>query len=202
MKKILVNFAHPAKTKSKINMALRKAIEGLEGVSINDLYDNYPDFMIDVKREQALCESHDVIVFQHPFYWYQPPAIVKEWYDLVLEHGWAYGSKGNTLRDKIFVQALTAGGGEESYKPEGMNKFTLSELTLPYRATANLCKMQWISPFAVLGIHRGLPEDEVRIHAENYRRFIVALREDGIDIDLAQNVEYCSSNLDAIMRKI
>ncbi len=79
MKRILINFAHPAKSRSKINNALLAVVDQLEGVTVNDLYANYPDFMIDVKREQALCESHDIIIFQHPLYWYQTPAIMKEW---------------------------------------------------------------------------------------------------------------------------
>ena len=94
MKKILILFAHPAKRKSKINKALIQAVQGLENVTVNDLYSKYPDFMIDIKTEQQLLLEHDIIIIQHPFYWYQAPAIVKEWLDLVLEHGWAYGSKG------------------------------------------------------------------------------------------------------------
>jgi hypothetical protein len=30
----------------------------------------YPDFQIDADAEQALLAEHDVIVFQHPVYWY------------------------------------------------------------------------------------------------------------------------------------
>ena len=76
MKKVLINFAHPAKARSLINRALRAAVEGLEAVSVNDLYAAYPDFLIDVKKEQRLCQAHDVIIFQHPFYWYSTPAIM------------------------------------------------------------------------------------------------------------------------------
>ncbi|WP_461205649.1 NAD(P)H-dependent oxidoreductase [Clostridium sp. DL1XJH146] len=201
MKKILINFAHPAKSKSKINIALRNAIQNLEGVTINDLYANYPDFMIDVKREQQLCEEHDIIVFQYPFYWYQAPSIVKEWQDLVLEHGWAYGKEGNALKGKLLVQAITAGGDDSSYQKDGDNLFTFAELTSPYRAMVNLCKMDWIPPFTVLGIHRGLPEEKVRLHAENYRRFIVALRENSVNMEKAKEVKYCSANLDNIIRR-
>lgn len=200
MKKILINFAHPAIGKSSINRALLKAVTDLENVTVNDLYANYPDFMIDVKREQALCEAHDVIIFQHPFYWYQAPAIVKEWMDLVLEHGWAYGSVGNALKDKLFLQALTAGGDESTYHEDGFNMHTIGELTSPFKATANLCKMDWIPPFIVLGIHRGLPKEQIRFHAENYRKFIVGLREDGIDTVAAKTVSYCSMSLDQIMK--
>ena len=201
MKKILINFAHPTKSKSKINVALRNAVKDLENVTINDLYDNYPDFMIDVKREQKLLLEHDVVIFQHPFYWYSTPSIVKEWQDLVLEYGWAYGSKGNQLKGKTILQAITGGGDETSYSKEGYNKFTIAELTSPFQATANLCKMKWIPPFTVLGIHRGLPEDQVRHHAENYRRFIVSLREDTIDIDKACEVDNCNAELDSIIKE-
>jgi hypothetical protein len=38
MNKVLINFAHPAIARSKINAALRTAVEGLEGVTFNDLY--------------------------------------------------------------------------------------------------------------------------------------------------------------------
>ena len=197
MKKVLINFAHPARSRSKINSALRGAVEDLDDVTINDLYAAYPDFLIDVKREQYLCETHDVIVFQHPFYWYSTPAIMKEWLDLVLQHGWAYGSQGNALKGKLFLQAITAGGDDSTYRKDGYNEFTIGELTSPYRATAKLCKMDWLPPFAVLGIHRGLPEEQVKTHAEDYRRAITALRDDQFEIEELRQQKYLNSNLNA-----
>lgn len=180
MKKILILFAHPAKSKSKINKALINAVKDLENVTINDLYDEYPDFMIDIKREQKLLDENDIIIFQHPFYWYQAPAIIKEWLDLVLEHGWAYGSKGKALKDKILLQAITAGGGAESYTEEGYNKHTILEFTSPFESIASTCNMEYQVPFTVLGIHRGLPEKEIRYHSERYRRFVAELRESSV----------------------
>jgi glutathione-regulated potassium-efflux system ancillary protein KefG len=76
MNKILILFGHPAFKRSTINAALRKAVENLEGITFHDLYGSYPDFLIDVTHEQKLCASHDIIVFQHPFYWYSTPAII------------------------------------------------------------------------------------------------------------------------------
>lgn len=197
MKKVLINFAHPARSRSIINNALRGAVEDLEDVTINDLYATYPDFLIDVKREQYLCETHDVIVFQHPFYWYSTPAIMKEWLDLVLQHGWAYGSQGNALKGKLFLQAITAGGDDSTYRKDGYNEFTIGELTSPYRATAKLCKMDWLPPFAILGIHRGLPDEQVKTHAEDYRRAITALRDDQFEIEEVRQQKYLNSNLNA-----
>ena len=199
MKKVLINFAHPARSRSKMNKALRHSVESLDGVFVNDLYAQYPDFMIDVEREQKLCEAHDVIIFQHPFYWYSTPAIVKEWLDLVLQHDWAYGSQGKALQGKILMQALTAGGDHSTYSEQGYNQFTIRELTYPMQATAKLCNLSWIPPFAVLGIHRGLAHEKVIEHAENYRRLIIALRENTLNLDQVHDAEFVNSNLDAVI---
>ena len=201
MKKILIQFAHPAVARSRINKGLRAAVEDLDNVTINDLYSAYPNFLIDVKREQELCEAHDVIIFQHPFYWYSTPSIMKEWLDLVLEHGWAYGREGKALQGKIFLQALTAGGDDNTYQRDGYNEFTIQELTSPYQATAKLCKMEWIPPFAVLGVHTGLPQDIVNSYAEDYRRVVIALRDDTLDIQQAMESQYLNSDLNAIIRR-
>lgn len=201
MRKVLIQFAHPARSRSRINNALRAAVEGLEDVTINDLYATYPDFLIDVQKEQRLCEEHDVIIFQHPFYWYSTPSIIKEWLDLVLEHGWAYGSQASVLKGKLFLQAITAGGDDSTYRNNGYNEFTIGELTSPYRAMAKLCKMVWLPPFAILGIHRGLHDEQVKMHAEDYRRAVIGLRDSTLDIDQAPQNQYLNSNLNSIIRR-
>jgi glutathione-regulated potassium-efflux system ancillary protein KefG len=200
MKKILIIFAHPAIARSRINIAMRGAVEDLDGVTFHDLYATYPDFFIDVDHEQKLCQAHEVIIFQHPFYWYSTPAIMKEWLDLVLQYGWAYGVKGRALEGKYFLQAFTAGGDDASYQKHGLNTFTISEFTTPYRATANLCRMEWLPPFTVLGMHRGMSDEKINWHAEEYRRVVMALRDDLLDIHKARKNEYLNSNLDHTIR--
>lgn len=200
MKKILIIFAHPALQRSRINAAMRGAVEDLEGVTFHDLYATYPDFLIEVGHEQKLCQAHDVIVFQHPFYWYSAPAIMKEWLDLVLQYGWAYGVKGRALEGKFFLQALTAGGDNDSYRQQGLNMYTIAELTTPYRATANLCRMEWLPPFTVLGMHRGMSEAKIRRHADEYRRVITALRDETLDIQQVKNSQYLNGSLDLAAR--
>ncbi|AKB85113.1 NAD(P)H-dependent oxidoreductase [Methanococcoides methylutens] len=201
MNRILINFAHPSRPRSKINNALRAAVEDLENVTINDLYANYPDFLIDIKREQSLCEDHDIIIFQHPFYWFSTPSIMKEWLDLVLEHGWAYGLKGKALEGKIFLQSITAGGDDSTYREGGCNIFTIRELISPYYAMAKVCRMKWLPPFTVLGIHGGLSKEKVNAHVEDYRRTIIALRDETLDIEKAQQEKYLNSDLNSIIRR-
>lgn len=183
-----------------MNKALLAAVEGIEGVTVNDLYACYPDFLIDVKREQLLCENNDIIIFQHPFYWYSTPSIVKEWLDLVLQYGWAYGSKGKALQGKLSFQAITAGGGDGTYQKDGYNQFTIRELTSPFQATANLCGMQWLPPFVALGIHRGLADEQVQTYAGDYQRAVLALSQGAFDLEQVREAPYLNSNLNAMIR--
>lgn len=89
-------------------------------------------------KEQQLCLDHDVLVLQHPFYWYSTPAIITEWLDLVLEHGWAYGTNGSALEGKIFFQALTAGGDAAAYSAMGRSPYPWHKSLNSDRFSANL----------------------------------------------------------------
>ena len=196
---ILVLFAHPALEKSWVNRHLIRAIRGLDAVTIHDLYEVYPDFHIDVKFEQELLLSHDIIVFQHPFYWYSSPAILKEWQDLVLEHGFAYGHGGKALRGKKFLSAITTGGSKEAYCRQGYNRFTIRELLVPFEQTAVLCEMEYLPPFVVQGTHQLRQPDQLTQHAEDYRRIILALRDNAIDWERLRQQPHLNHNLDQII---
>ena len=106
-RRVLVLFAHPALQRSRVNRHLIRGLDRIDGVTMHDLNEAYPRFDIDVAREQELIESHDVIVLQHPFYWYSTPALLKEYQDLVLLHGWAFGRGGTALKGKIMLNALS-----------------------------------------------------------------------------------------------
>mgnify|MGYP001795295183 CR=1 FL=1 len=108
-RRILVLFAHPALSRSEANRALARATMRMDSVTFHDLYAAYPDLDIDVDAEQAQLCAHDVIVVMCPFYWYSTPAIIKEWMDLVLEYGFAYGHDGTALAGKTFLMALPTG---------------------------------------------------------------------------------------------
>jgi glutathione-regulated potassium-efflux system ancillary protein KefG len=152
-KKALILFAHPALEKSRVNKFLIQGLNDKEGVYFHDLYQAYPDFDIDVEFEQDLLLKSDIIAFMHPFYWYSTPAILKEWQDLVLTHGWAYGSKGNALSGKKMFSIITTGGPSQAYHHQSTERFTLKELLAPIEQTARLCKMEYLPPFAVHGTH-------------------------------------------------
>jgi glutathione-regulated potassium-efflux system ancillary protein KefG len=179
--RILILFAHPALEKSRVNRQLIRAVQGLDSVTLHDLYEQYPNFHINVKLEQDLLRSHDIIVFQHPFYWYSSPALLKEWQDLVLEHGFAYGHNGTALRGKKFLSAITTGGSEQAYCRQGHNYFTIRELLTPFEQTARLCGMEYLPPFVITGTHQLRQADQIAPYAEAYRMALVALRDGTLD---------------------
>jgi glutathione-regulated potassium-efflux system ancillary protein KefG len=178
--KILVLFAHPKRQASVVQRAMLRSIDGLDAVTIADLYAEYPDLDIDVAREQQRLLEHDLIVLQHPFYWYSSPAILKEWQDLVLENGWAYGPGGTRLAGRFLMSAISAGGSEEAYRSEGRNRFSIMELLAPFNQTAHLCSMAYLTPFVIYAGRR-MTTENLSTSAEAYRDLIVGLRDGLID---------------------
>lgn len=83
MARVLILFAHPRLEKSRANRALLDRMPRHAGITFHDLYEHYPDFNIDIRREQALLEKHDIVVLHHPFYWYSVPPLLKQYFDLV-----------------------------------------------------------------------------------------------------------------------
>jgi glutathione-regulated potassium-efflux system ancillary protein KefG len=197
-RKILVLFAHPAIRKSRVNKRLLEAVRDLDGVTVNQLYESYPDLDIDIEREHELLSDHDVVVLQHPFYWYSTPSILKEWQDLVLEHGWAFGHGGNALAGKMLLNVISTGGSESSYSREGLNKFTMRELLAPIEQTARLCKMSFLPPFVIHGTH-AFEDVEIGRHATDYRRLMQGFRDGRIDLERARKMNRINSDLDLVL---
>ena len=195
---ILVLFAHPAFQKSRVNKVLTRKVRDLPGVTFHDLYEAYPEFYIDVQAEQDLLTTHDVIVFHHPFFWYSTPAILKEWQDLVLEHGWAYGSEGTALRGKIHLNVVTTGGREEAYQREGYNRFTIRELLAPIEQTARLCGMEFLPPFVAHGTHH-MTREEMEAHEEDYLSLLEGIRDGRLDLEAAKALSRLNTDLGRII---
>ena len=198
--RILILFAHPALQKSRVNRQLIRRIRDLEGVTFNDLYEAYPDFHINVGKEQALLQENDIIVFQHPLFWFSMPALLKEWQDLVLQHKWAYGQEGVALRGKKLLSAVSTGGRESLFRKEGFNRFTMKEFLAPIDQLAYLCGMEYLPPFVVHGTHT-LTESEIAGHAEDYRLILTALRDNRVDLEAARKLPRLNSRLDEIILK-
>ena len=189
MNKILILFAHPRFEKSKTNRALLKNVGRIDSVTVNDLYEQYSDFNIDIDREKMLLMAHQIIVWHHPFYMYSAPALLKQWIDLVLEHGWAHGRGGDNLNNKIIFNVITSGGTRDVYAAGGFNRFTIREFLVPFEQTATLCKMIYLPPFAVQGTHL-LTTEALQFHVKMYHTLLEQLVKGNFDIEELKKVEF------------
>jgi len=170
MSKVLLVLGHPDLFQSTANAALVDAVRDLPHVTVHDLYATYPDFQIDVDAEQALLAEHDVIVFQHPVYWYNTTPLFKQWQDKVLTLGWAFTMNGSPsqLAGKKAIVAVTAGVPAEYYTLEGQNGTTLETLLSNWEATLRLCQFD-IQPMVTLyGTAFGLSEEDLSMAAKEY----------------------------------
>ena len=104
MSKVLLVVAHPNIASSIGNKTIIAKFKTLHpDVEIDELYKLYPDFKIDVKKEQEKLLKADYIILQFPMFWYNAPALMRQWFESVLEHGFAYGSKGKALEGKQLI---------------------------------------------------------------------------------------------------
>jgi glutathione-regulated potassium-efflux system ancillary protein KefG len=199
--RVLVLLCHPNLGRSRVNRAMRDAIADLDGVTIHDLYETYPHSDVDdVGFEQELLLAHHTLVLQHPFYWYSTPPLLKGWLDLVLTWGWAYGRGGTQLRGKRMVNALTTGGAERAYGPEGFNRFTLRQFLTPLEQTAVLCGMTYLPPFAVHGTHR-LDAPGIERAAREYRAAIDTLRDVNLPLERVMALPRLNADLSWTVRE-
>jgi glutathione-regulated potassium-efflux system ancillary protein KefG len=171
MNSALVILAHPKLEQSRVNQRMYQELKALDNVVVHDLYEMYPEFFIDVKYEQAAMKKASLIVFQHPFYWYSTPALLKEWLDQVLERGWAYGETGTALKGKTLLTATSTGSTDQAYTHGGYNNFTMKEFLRPFEQTANLCGMKYLEPF-ILHSARNSDDETILKHALAYCELI------------------------------
>jgi glutathione-regulated potassium-efflux system ancillary protein KefF len=171
---ILLVFAHPYPDRSRANRVLLSAVRDLDGVEVRSLYEMYPAFDLDVPAEQAALVAADVVVWQHPMYWYTVPGLLKHWFDKVLTRGFAYGEGGTALRGKRCQWVTTTGADATQFAPDGWHGHSLEAFSPVVEQTARFCGMGWEEPFVVHGAHR-IPNAALEDFAVSYRRRLTAL---------------------------
>lgn len=195
--KTLILFAHPRLERSRFNKALLERIPKHPDLTVADLYELYPDFNIDIAKEKERLATHEMIIWQHPIYWYSCPPLLKQWIDMVLEFQWAYGPGGNALAGKKVFNCVTTGGTTDAYQHEGRNRFTLREFLSPFDQTAHLCKMTYLPPFAIMGTHR-LTESELQLALAQYENLLDAILLNKINWEEAARYPFLNQALEAL----
>ncbi|MFT5117235.1 MAG: glutathione-regulated potassium-efflux system ancillary protein KefG [Kiritimatiellia bacterium] len=172
MATILVLYAHPAEDKSQVSKAMFSIANTATGVTAFDLYATYPTSRINVADQQALLLAHDVIVFLCPVFWYSTPAILKDWQDLVLQYGFAFGPNGDKLKGKRFLLAMSAGAPAEEYHHDGINGVSLESLLLPLNKMASLCNMTNEPPFLLYGTTTAVDDGRLQTHLQQWKSLL------------------------------
>ncbi len=170
-KKTLIIVTHPSLGNSRANNAIVTHLTENTTHTIHQLYKTYPDGKIDVNAEQQLLTTHDNIVLLFPIYWYSSPALLKEWQDVVLTHGFAYGSKGNALEGKNILLCCTNGSSQQDYEQIGKGKIGLNDLLLPFDWAFTYCKMSYKMPFIIYGTG-GLQQQDLVLETEKLMQII------------------------------
>ncbi len=183
MASLLVYYAHPGHRHSHVNRQMFAEANNVERIALVDLYSEYPRFEIDVDKEQQRLLAHDVILFQFPMFWYSTPSLIKEWLDLVLELGFAYGAGGDALAGKRMMLAISAAGPEDAYTEEGYQHYPLRTFLTPLERTAILCHMVFTPPYVLYASLAAPDAGLVEPHARGYRQLLEAVRDDRFDFD-------------------
>lgn len=169
--KTTVFLFHLNFNESIVNKALVDAAKGAS-IEVRNVYELYPDGVIDVAAEQKALEAADRIVLQFPMYWYSSPSLLKQWEDDVLQYGWAYGSTGTALHGKELLIATSTGVQAQDYSATGKFKMTVEELLAPFKATCNMVGLTWLAPFVTYGA-LGIEANQLNEAAKAY---VVALQ--------------------------
>lgn len=142
--KTLIVVSHPNLNNSKVNKRWFEEVKKYpDKFTIYNLYDVYPDEIINISKEQRKIEEHDSLILQFPIYWFNCPSLMKKWLDEVFTDGWAYGNNGNKLFNRNIALAVTAGIDEKNYSKNGKYRHSLNEILLPFEITFNYCSANY-----------------------------------------------------------
>ncbi|MFG1792153.1 NAD(P)H-dependent oxidoreductase [Nocardia sp. NPDC049149] len=132
----------------------------------------------DVKREQELLETADVIVLLFPVYWWSLPALAKGWIDRVFSRGWAYENGAN--RDQSALTELhfvaLAGVNQSSYERRGYKDSLTTQLLQGISEYSNIAES---SLQLLYGTETSDPQAHVELAAQGYK----------VGADLAQRAQ-------------
>ena len=149
MKKTVMILAHPKIENSTANKLISSIVDEQGNIEIRDIAKLYPDYKIDIETEQKALLEADRIIFQFPIYWYNMPAILKQWIDEVLTYGFAYGT-AHKLENKELMVSVTTGGNADAYSDNLLEE----KILFSFKGIANYSKMKYLKPLA---LHGALP---------------------------------------------
>lgn len=144
----IVYIAHPDSKSSSSQQFLLSSGQALSQAHFVDLQEEFDlNHAFSAEKEQERLLKYQRIIFQFPLYWYQAPAVLKEWIDTVFEEGNINPNFGLKLAGKELGLVVVAGIKAEHFQPGGREGISLSDLLSPYQALANYFQMTYLMPF-------------------------------------------------------
>lgn len=160
----LIILGHPNIEQSVANKTIIENVKSnMPDIEIRNIHQLYPNYQINVQEEQAALLRHNLIVLQYPMYWFNMPAILKIWFDEVFTYQFAYGSKGDKLKNKKLLPSLTIGANEEVYQQDGHN--LIDDFLQPVKISTIYTQMQYLSPIFIYGVSPVIESSHDKIKA-------------------------------------
>lgn len=169
--KTLVIYSHSYQDQSVANKAILEVLSRETDYAIRNLEVLYPDGQIDVAAEQAALLEADIIVLQHPLFWYSVPALMKRWQDEVFAFGFAYGvgeEGGSKLVGKKLVHSFTAAAGPADFTDE-----MLAASTGAIKMACGFCSLTYAGYVHSLGL-LSITNPNCRAEAEEHAHRLIA----------------------------
>lgn len=116
--KTLLIYSRVCDEKSLHTQKIFDALKNIKGITTIKLDGSKP---FDVKKHQELINQFDQVIMLFTINWYNIPWDLSRY----LKEVWRVGDIH--LENKSFYNIVTAGGTEENYSREGLNKASLSE---------------------------------------------------------------------------
>lgn len=165
----LLILAHPNFDESIANKTIVNELSKTQDhLEIRHLHELYPAYQMDVIEEQEALLRHDVIILQCPMYWFSVPAILKIWFEQVFTYQFAYGSKGDKLKDKKILVSMTIGQPEENFNNE--ESASVENFLSSIEYSAYYTGMQYLAPLCLYDISTvlGHTHDQIKIKAKQH----------------------------------
>lgn len=175
--KILILYAHEHHDSCTINKPMVEATTGMGGITLVDLYREYPDFNIDQALEIQRLFDHDIIIFQFPMHWFSTPAILKEYQDRVILAQHAYGPEGKAFVGKYFFCATSTGGAEDTFGTGSRNNYTVADFLRAQEQTMRATGMTCLPPYVIYGAASVIDEDRLKPHVDGWIKLLLEMRD-------------------------
>ena len=127
------------------------------------------------------------------------PSLLREWQDLVLEYGFAFGIGTHALSGKTFLAAISAADSHAAFHASGSNRHTLREFLYPLEQMADRCHMEYLPPFALFDSATAAEDHLLDPFLEEWGDLLQALAADKLDLDAASELVTLNDGLHSVL---